>query len=231
MAEGVAVHPCWGPARFIGTKAVAGVEFICCISVFDSTGAFCPSFDAGRSKSLPADAVIVAIGQGSDPQLISKLGLRAGANGAIQTDEKRLVVRDNVFNAGESRLGPACVVEAIADGRRAAEEMDRLLGATGEWNLVLAERPPLRHFLGREEGFASRPRTEAYALEPEKRKENFALTARPRAKRGDVSSATCASNCAPTGLRPKNGSSSRPGRSRRCPSAKASISLRMKTRM
>lgn len=174
-AEGVEIHPCWGPAKFTGNGSVTGVEFICCISVFDSTGAFCPTFDNSKTKQLPADAVIIAIGQGVDPEFLEKLGLGAGPGSTVAADEKELRVRDNIFTAGESRLGPGSVVESAADGRKAAGQIDKALDGDGEWDLTLADRPPLEHFFGREENFHALPRTAMPAAAPRERRADFSL--------------------------------------------------------
>jgi NADPH-dependent glutamate synthase beta subunit-like oxidoreductase len=175
MAEGVVVHPCWGPSKFNGQKQVDGVEFICCISVFDSEGAFCPAFDESKTKLLQANAVIIAIGQGTDPGLIEKLGFEAGPGSTIAADEKDLKVKDGIFNAGESRLGPGSVVECAADGRRAAGPIDKALGGTGEWELLLVQRPPAEHSFGREEGFAQQGRAVMPTTPPRERKADFSL--------------------------------------------------------
>ncbi len=65
----------------------------------------------GEMITLPADTVIAAVGEKVDTALYEKLG----------ADE-------NTFLAGDGKRGPATVVEAIADARRAADEILRREG-------------------------------------------------------------------------------------------------------
>ena len=65
--EGIAFDCGWGPLRLVGKENhVVEVVFQRCLSVFDNQHAFRPRFDAARTTTLKADAVIVAIGQSGD---------------------------------------------------------------------------------------------------------------------------------------------------------------------
>lgn len=64
--EGIDFQCGWGPVRVEGTDAVSGLTVKACLSVKDASGAFRPSFDETQTRTIPADAVIFAIGQAAD---------------------------------------------------------------------------------------------------------------------------------------------------------------------
>ncbi len=81
--------------------------------------------------TLPCDTVIVAVGEvvNSDTPLLR--GVTLTPAGAIAVDPETLATsREGVFAVGDARRGPATVVEAIADGRRAAESILKELDLT-----------------------------------------------------------------------------------------------------
>ncbi len=67
MDEGVDISVSWGPKRVVGNrKRVTGIELIRCLSVYDKTGKFRPSFDENKTRSMETDMVIFAIGESTD---------------------------------------------------------------------------------------------------------------------------------------------------------------------
>ena len=64
--EGIDFQCGWGPVRVEGTGVVSGLTVKACLSVKDASGAFRPSFDETQTRTIPADAVIFAIGQAAD---------------------------------------------------------------------------------------------------------------------------------------------------------------------
>jgi NADPH-dependent glutamate synthase beta subunit-like oxidoreductase/2,4-dienoyl-CoA reductase-like NADH-dependent reductase (Old Yellow Enzyme family) len=83
----------------------------------------------GTEHVLPADLVIEAIGQRIDDALRPALpGVRVTADGRIWTGEGTLETsRKGVFAAGDIVNGGTTVVRAVAEGARAAREIDRRL--------------------------------------------------------------------------------------------------------
>ncbi len=82
---------------------------------------------AGSEYTIAADSVIVAVGQSVE------LPEPDARPGAARVNEATLATQlEGVFAAGDSVLGPASIIEAIAQGRRAAASMDRFLGGDGE---------------------------------------------------------------------------------------------------
>jgi NADH-quinone oxidoreductase subunit F len=102
-------------------------------------------FDAsGRRKSKPienstfyldADLVIVAVSQYSDLPFIKKdeIGVTRWGTFVIH-DKTMMTTMDGVFAGGDVARGPDTVIQAIADGKRAAESIDRHLGGKGLLN-------------------------------------------------------------------------------------------------
>lgn len=119
-AAGIEFKHSWGPVRFNDDNGkVSGVELQRCTAVFDVNGTFRPQFDSCTLKVIPADAVIVAIGQRREDDLF--IGLE-------EIDPLTLKVGEsNLFLAGDCHTGPSSVVAAMACGRQAAESAKRFL--------------------------------------------------------------------------------------------------------
>jgi len=131
--EGVEIHPSWGPKRFTSTQGrVSGIEFKRCTEVFDEQGRFAPQYDENEIKHIPTDAVIVTIGQQVDPELLAHVeGLSRGPGNTLKVDENFAFGFEGVFAAGDVIRGSSSVVDAVADGRRAADVIDGYLGGNG----------------------------------------------------------------------------------------------------
>jgi NADH-quinone oxidoreductase subunit F len=124
VAEGVALHPGWGPVRI---EEDGEVVFQHCDRVFDEGGRFAPKFDAERRLSLDGDQVILAVGQGTDLTSIEGSGLEV-TRGFIVTDSRTLMTRlPGVFAGGDVAHGPRTAVEAIRSGKIAAHSIDAWL--------------------------------------------------------------------------------------------------------
>lgn len=130
LREGVKLLPSWGPlaARGRDGRSVA-MDLVRCSSVFDSSGAFRPTFDPSRTMSLEADRIFLAIGQGAD---LSYAGDSVRAGDGFRIERGLIVVNKEdqstsatgVFAGGDATSGPASVVEALAAGKRAAHALD-----------------------------------------------------------------------------------------------------------
>ncbi len=135
IEEGVTAIFQAGPVRVITDEAtgkVTGVEFIrMALGEPDASGRRRPEPAPGTEFTIPCDRVLLAIGQG--PQL-DWLG-KPGNEGPEATKQRRLKAdsvtfstgRPGVFGTGDVRIGAATVVEAIAEGRRAAYAVDAFL--------------------------------------------------------------------------------------------------------
>ncbi|MGA2722793.1 MAG: FAD-dependent oxidoreductase [Bryobacteraceae bacterium] len=129
LEEGIVFHHRVGPTEIetAGGK-VSGVAFRACTSVFDQGKRFNPQFDDSKTSALAADTVIVTIGQGVDS---AGLGVAAGPGGRIVAGKDTLATSvDGIFAGGDAVLGPASMVDAMAQGHRAAEAIDAYLRGT-----------------------------------------------------------------------------------------------------
>ena len=130
LEEGVQVQPSWGPSRVLTDNGKAtGMEMVCCTSVFDPEGRFCPSYDQAAKTTFEADVIIMAVGQAADLTFLGTEAPLKLERGLIavdrQTQETSL---PGVFAGGEVAAGPGSVIESMAAGRRAAEAINDYLG-------------------------------------------------------------------------------------------------------
>jgi NADPH-dependent glutamate synthase beta subunit-like oxidoreductase len=97
----------------------------------DSSGRPSPVPIEGSDFIIEVDSVITAIGQ--TPHFGEELGCELDKRGRILADSDTLTTsREGVFAGGDVVTGPASVIEAIAAGRRAAEQIDIYLGGSGD---------------------------------------------------------------------------------------------------
>jgi NADPH-dependent glutamate synthase beta subunit-like oxidoreductase len=131
--EGIVIINSWGPKRFLAENGrLAGIELKKCTRVFDGNGRFDPQYDNNDLQELPANYVIISIGQGADKGLTELLAdLADGSNGQYKADSNFATNIDGIFAAGDFVRGPSSVVEAIADGRQVADVIDRYIGGKG----------------------------------------------------------------------------------------------------
>jgi len=128
--EGVKVHNRLSPKRIVGGDGhVAGVEFRECLSVFDKQGNFSPVVRPGSERIMPADSVVVAIGQAVDWELLKAAdGLLDTRAGFIYVDEDTQATNvKRIFAGGDVVSGPDVAVNAIVAGHKAATSIDRFL--------------------------------------------------------------------------------------------------------
>jgi thioredoxin reductase len=131
--EGIEIHPGWGPKRFdSGDGRVTGVEFKRCTRVFDKQNRFDPQYDKAEAEKIKADAVIITIGQEVSSEIFGGGdGLSKMPGGTIAVDEELSTGIEGVFAAGDMVRGPSSVIDAIAEGKSAADIIDKYLGGNG----------------------------------------------------------------------------------------------------
>jgi glutamate synthase (NADPH/NADH) small chain len=90
-----------------------------------------PKFEAmpGTEFTLDADLVLLAMGFTGPVKngMVDQLGLTLDARGNVAADANYMASVPGVFAAGDMRRGQSLVVWAIAEGRKAAEGIDRFL--------------------------------------------------------------------------------------------------------
>lgn len=170
--EGIDLLNSWGPERIVVQDGkVCGVDLVRCTAVFDAHGAFNPSF-SDEHRHSEADQVILAVGQTSDFAGLSLHEIvRDGL--AVVNDETLITNRPGVFAGGEMATGPGSMVDAIAQGKRAAASIDRFLGGDGVLSVWVKAVDDESYDGAREKGFADRERPELPLVPVDDRKSGF----------------------------------------------------------
>ncbi|MDO4272407.1 MAG: FAD-dependent oxidoreductase [Eubacteriales bacterium] len=118
----------WGPKRIITEEGrVTGVEFMRCISVFDEKHNFAPKYDEKDTVTVPADFVLISIGQSIRwGNLLegSKVKLGRG-NTAVADSLTYQTGEPDVFVGGDCCTGPKFAIHAIAAGKEGAISIHR----------------------------------------------------------------------------------------------------------
>jgi NADPH-dependent glutamate synthase beta subunit-like oxidoreductase len=127
--EGVAFLPRRGPRGFIGDGRLAAVELRRVRSVFDERGRFAPQYDDEDVITVEADSCILAIGQQPDLGFLKPAdGVALSPGGTIRVDPSTLATSaPGVFAGGDVAFGPRNLIEAVANGKRAAVSIDSFL--------------------------------------------------------------------------------------------------------
>jgi len=130
LAEGVKIMPAWGPEAITGENGrVTGLKTVACTRVFDEQGRFRPEFNPEKVGFVPADTVILAIGQAVAAEGYD--GFARGPAGTFQVDKLTLATNiPGVFAGGDMVSGPASIIEAVAAGHEAAISIDRYINGT-----------------------------------------------------------------------------------------------------
>lgn len=171
IEEGIKIHSRRGPKRILGQDGhVAGLEIISVSRVWDDKGRFNPEFIAGTEEVLKTDSVILAIGQASDLSFIQpEDGLQITPRGTILVERETLATTaPGVYAGGDVAFGPRIIIDAVADGQRAARAIDawlrgkRLQVTQQGWMTVVSDhRMPA--------GYEAIPRRRMPTLQPERR--------------------------------------------------------------
>jgi heterodisulfide reductase subunit A len=128
-AEGVKLHFLVAPTRILGEgERVAGLE---CAKMElgkpDESGRRRPLPIKGSSFVTDVDTVIPAVGQSLDFTLLPQ-NLRLTTSETVAVDSTTLETNlPGVFAGGDAAKGEATVIDAIADGKRAARSIHRYL--------------------------------------------------------------------------------------------------------
>ncbi len=111
---------------------------------FDSSGRRRPEPVTDSSVKVKADAVIAAVGQTIDLPDDGNGALKLTRRGTIAADRNSLATSmPGVFAAGDAVSGPATLIEAIAQGERAAIAIERYLkGESLDSVIMIGYAPP-----------------------------------------------------------------------------------------
>ncbi len=148
FAEGNILEELASPTRVILRNAcVAALECVRNkLGEADADGRRRPVEIKGSEFQIEADSIVVAIGQSPDVTFLHGSAISRHNNGAISVDPQTgLAGIPCVYAGGDATRGPAIIIQACADGRRAAESICAELGI----NPPLLASPP--HVLSEEE--------------------------------------------------------------------------------
>jgi NADPH-dependent glutamate synthase beta subunit-like oxidoreductase/ferredoxin len=131
--EGIGFLTRRGPLRFIGNGRLSAVELRAVKSVFDANGRFAPTYADDDIVTLETDACILAIGQRADLSFLKpEDGVSVTSHGTIKIDPSTLATSaPGVFAGGDVAFGPRNLIEAVANGKRAARSIHEYLGQAG----------------------------------------------------------------------------------------------------
>ncbi|WP_102048917.1 FAD-dependent oxidoreductase [Pygmaiobacter massiliensis] len=126
--ENVSIQCGWGPKEILTENGkVAGVVFKKCISLFDESGRFSPSYDEAVTVTVPCEQLFLSIGQTiqwGDLLAGSKVQLGRG-NGAVADNVTYQTAEPDVFVGGDVYTGPKFAIDAIAAGKEGAISIHR----------------------------------------------------------------------------------------------------------
>lgn len=171
--EGIIFHPQRGPRRFFGEEGrVKGVEFIGVRRTYDPDGRFNPVYDEAATDILEVDSVVLAVGQQTDLSFLSPTdGVALRGGNLIQVDPVTLATSvPGVYAGGDVAFGPRNIIDAVANGKRAALSIDgHLRGGIPSMSYALdIEKIPTRRFT-RPESFEQIPRSSPPTIDLGKR--------------------------------------------------------------
>jgi NADPH-dependent glutamate synthase beta subunit-like oxidoreductase len=127
--EGIQFHFLTNPNRVIGNGKVTGVELLRQeLGAFDASGRRRPVPIPGSEFTIDTEVLIPAIGQ--EPDLFWLDGdstIETGRGATFAVSDGLATARRGVFAAGDAVLGPATVIQAVAQGNQVADEVDHYL--------------------------------------------------------------------------------------------------------
>ena len=152
--EGIILHAAHSFPRIVGETKAEGVELKKVDRFyFDENHRAVVQLVPGSEEIIPADTVIFAIGQ--RPEDTDKMGLELTHGPYVAADATLKTSIPGVYAAGDVVTGTKTVIDAIAQGRTAAEQMDLYMGGDGDISETLTDYQPGDPYIGRVEEFAA----------------------------------------------------------------------------
>jgi formate dehydrogenase (NADP+) beta subunit len=124
-AEGIRVHFRSAVTHIEGdqTGAVSGVRVASVRRLYDESGRFAPEIDdETAATTLDADSVVFAVGQAADAEFVPTevLPSRMPFGGVVVDPRSGRTTHPRIWAGGDIARGPRLLIEAVADGQRAA---------------------------------------------------------------------------------------------------------------
>lgn len=163
--EGIEFKPNTSVVRFVGENGVLTGAVLCEARLGkDEDGKVVPQLVPGTEYEVPCDSVLIAIGQ---TQVLDWLPQELLERGLVKADEFGRA-QGHVFVGGDVTRGPAMVVDALGDGKRAAHNIDVVL--RGEQPAPPPEVEVMPYERLNTAYFKHAPRIEAPMAPPEERR-------------------------------------------------------------
>jgi len=136
LEEGVILTELVAPVKFIGVANVTQIELVKMQIVgFDNSGRKKTTEISGSNYNMNVDLVIPAVSQYSDFPFIKKEAVEMTEWGAfVVNPDTMMTTLKGVFAGGDVVRGSDTAITAIADGKKAAQAIDKYLGGKGELN-------------------------------------------------------------------------------------------------
>ena len=125
LNDGVKIHFLTNPIEIIGKKgSVTGIKVIKMKLIEpDSSGRPRPIPMEGTEHVMECDAVVIAIGQERDRDLLSNENIEMSLSGELITDSNMQTSEPGIFAIGDLITGPLTAVNAIQSGKEVASNI------------------------------------------------------------------------------------------------------------
>ena len=128
--EGISLNCGWGPKEILTENGkVTGIVFKRCVSVWDESGRFSPTYDEADTKTVPCDRVFLSIGQSIQwGSLLEDTKVELGRDNGAKADSLTYQTAEaDIFVGGDVYTGPKFAIDAIAAGREGAISIHRFV--------------------------------------------------------------------------------------------------------
>ncbi len=128
--EGIVVKNGWGPKEVLSENGkVTGIVFKKCTAVKDAEGRFNPQYDEEDTITIACENILESIGQSAVwGELLKDTKAEVRRNGTIVCDPVTFQTGEaDIFAGGDINHGARFAIDAIADGKKAAESMHRFV--------------------------------------------------------------------------------------------------------
>ncbi len=125
--DGVKIQCGWGPKEVITKDGkVTGIIFKKCLSVKNAEGRFAPTYDDNDTITIECDRVIFAVGQASVwGDLVANENVEFKGPAIVADKLTFQTGQPDIFVGGDVYTGPKFAIDAIAQGKIAAESLHR----------------------------------------------------------------------------------------------------------
>lgn len=129
--EGVVIYNHLAPKRIVGANGKAtGVETLTVSRAFDDQKRFNPQMVPNTEHVWEADSVIIAIGQSGEFDWLKPEDGITTNRGMLRVDPNLMTTAPGIFAGGDIAFGPRLIIDAVANGQRAARGIDAYLRGT-----------------------------------------------------------------------------------------------------